>query len=312
MSVEDFIKIPDNPIQRDTKSHAKMAINKSGHLQETCPTHAMVAIAEIANGQQFKLDGHTRAFLFDRQLLEAPKQMLVSIYKVESIEDACELYRHFDNSKAVEATSHKIYGALKFHKIKVAHLPFLNASGLKTAMRFSFTCFENGLSSDKFRSVTEVEAIAEWKKECRILFGLSDINYQNRKNMIGAGWTGAMTLAALLTIRIHGNAALSFWEAVSNGDGEKSKGTFDAVELATQYVKNARADKRLNTSYVTRHTWVFLNLFDAWINNETYSNQSALKAWTNGEGTRVDHIREFMAEHGHKGLKTFKQQALDL
>jgi len=312
ISVDDFLDIQDNPIQRDTKSHARMAIGKRGHLLHYSPTHALVSYA--TNGKNsWKLDAHTRAYLWQHELLEEPPHLIATIYKVEDEAEAIELYSHFDNQKATEVATHKIYGAIKYHKIKVASPTFLNASGLKTAMRFAISAHVNGLSITATGNLTEVELVNEFKRECKWLFGASEINYQGRKNMLGAGWTGALTLAALLLLRVHNNTALSFLEAVSNGGGEKSKGAYDAVELCTQYIRQMRNEGQLTTTMLPKHVLVIITCYEEWMGNRKHKDMNFLK------GVRVldrsiclEKISDWLLEHGHKDLKTIKRTQLEL
>ena len=62
MTVAEWIKVEDNPIQRDTEHHAA----KAKHLLTPLPSHAFVFACELPNGKLIKLDGHTRALLWQR------------------------------------------------------------------------------------------------------------------------------------------------------------------------------------------------------------------------------------------------------
>lgn len=70
MLVEDWIKVEDNPIQRDTEKHAA----KAKHLMTPHPSHSFVFAAELPNGKLIKLDGHTRALMWRRKDVSPPMQ----------------------------------------------------------------------------------------------------------------------------------------------------------------------------------------------------------------------------------------------
>ena len=104
MDVDDFIKIQDNPIQRDTVRHAKKA--SKFHLKKYHDSHRVVAIGRLIGSKiQWKVDGHTRAYLWamiGEDGLTAPKTVFVDVYHVKDEKEVVELYRCFDNRNAVE------------------------------------------------------------------------------------------------------------------------------------------------------------------------------------------------------------------
>ena len=80
MKIEEWIHVPDNPVQRNTEEHARRA----RHLFNPSPTHAVAAMAELPDGQRFKLDGHTRAYLWARGDVAPPPVMYIDLYECET------------------------------------------------------------------------------------------------------------------------------------------------------------------------------------------------------------------------------------
>lgn len=111
MTVDEWISVSDNPIQRDTVVHAEKA--KKAHLRTYSPTHASVAAAVLPGGRLVKLDGHTRALLWSQNHLERPPYVEASIYLVKNMDEAKELYTHFDSKEQTETFSDMKFGAFR-------------------------------------------------------------------------------------------------------------------------------------------------------------------------------------------------------
>ena len=77
MGVRQWVNVPDNPRQRDTVRHANKAKRK--HLKEADEAHGIVFAAMLDGEITWKLDGHTRAYLWDTGELELPKGKLTVV-----------------------------------------------------------------------------------------------------------------------------------------------------------------------------------------------------------------------------------------
>ena len=140
MSVKAWCAVPENLRQRNTEKHAKKATRPGGHLRVASPAHAQVFAAKLPDGRLIKLDGHTRALLWELGELDAPEQVLVTVIPVRDMEHAKELYNHFDNAQAMETTQDKLSGALHEHGVVLRSGCFLKlyASSLMEAHRLLF------------------------------------------------------------------------------------------------------------------------------------------------------------------------------
>lgn len=117
MSVSKFAGIQDNPRQRDTERHARKA---KGYLRNESDTHRLVSVAELPDGKQFKLDGHTRCYLWEHQLISPPlKKLKAVVYSCKTMEEVKELYVQFDNAYATENSSDRLSGAIREHNIQL-------------------------------------------------------------------------------------------------------------------------------------------------------------------------------------------------
>lgn len=225
MSVDEWIATPANPIQRDTERHAA----KAKHLLKPLPVHAIVWAAELPTGKLVKLDGHTRALLWERNQVARPKTVEVHIMSVKDMEEAAELYKTFDSRDALETTPDKISGALR----GMGYVPVssLVASGaIAYAMRLAWVGVY-GFAVDK-RARDIYQAINEFAAE---LIALDELEFRK-----GEASTGIMA-AILLSYRKHGDKVLPFWRAVKEKAGTKSGGQMDAVQGLLEMVLSKKS-----------------------------------------------------------------------
>ncbi len=232
MNVDQFYKIPENPIQRDTRLHAETALKH--HLSTKAVTHAKVAIAATKK-QRWKLDGHTRAFLWKEGDLKAPKVLSVDVYSVKDKDEAVELYRHFDNNRAAESISDKVAGALKFMKITNYNKFAVKGAGIVNAIQAI------NLSFNVYRPTDNVLALMlPWKEELRVFINQHWVSNSSHGK---PGVPAAITLAFLVTIRMYGNDSLGFWDSYYNDSAAGHiKSGRDGCQAAIDWIYKARAD----------------------------------------------------------------------
>lgn len=149
MSVSTFSNIADNPRQRDTVRHARKA---KKYLSSPSDSHRLVSIAELPNGNRFKLDGHTRCYLWGEGIVDPPSGKLKAvIYTCRNMDDVKKLYVQFDNQMATEGTSDRLSGACREHGIE------LKSNLLKT---FDFAQALRCVNRDS--SLSEYELVAKY------------------------------------------------------------------------------------------------------------------------------------------------------
>jgi hypothetical protein len=252
MSIEQWAQVQDNPIQRDTELHAKKAI--LGHLKQDSATHARVAAAILPNGEMYKLDGHTRSYLWSIGKLTPPKAVLVDVYHVETIADVIETYKHFDNSSAAENATDRLRGALKLHGINAKSGVILYA-GLTTALSFIYV--------KKSKCFDVIEPIGNFKKEIMLIDSLG-LTYKQM--------TAGVLAAMILSVRIYGEQAIPFFVAYHNNEGVKNGNHRDAVQALVESMAIARASKTMqgwaNSMTVMGKT---LSAVQAYLEKRTYT-----------------------------------------
>lgn len=232
MSVADWIKVQDNPIQRDTEKHAA----KAKHLKTPLPIHAFVFACELPNGKLIKLDGHTRALLWQRGQVPSPGTVDVAIVPAKDLAHAEELYKAFDSKDALETMRDKVSGA--FHRFGFEpQSALLQTGSITSALRIAYAIFLGGSASvgiggrgpiSKTTQRADVYTmINEFSPELFALDGLG----------LGPGQMNSGIMAAFLaSFRRYSHKVTPFWVAVVGNKGSKIDGEMDAVQAVTEMI----------------------------------------------------------------------------
>ncbi|CAJ4444436.1 Uncharacterised protein [Burkholderia pseudomallei] len=225
MTVEEWAAVPDNPIQRDTERHAKFA--KTRHLSMPAAPQALVAAAYVREGNLglVKVDGHTRAWLWTRGELDAPPEIAVTVYEVETMREASDLYRMYDSIDAAETPGDKVSGAYRLHGI-VPKSYVIKRGALSSVFRLI-----NGN-----RRLDAPYNIYYWVGVFKRELELIDSYHFNHHRLVSG-----LLVAALIGTRKHGEVALEFFERYCADDGSKVGRERDAVEGLAETLKQRAA-----------------------------------------------------------------------
>lgn len=153
LSPDEWIAVPDCPRQRNTEKRVKKVLR--GHLKKASLTQANVTAARLPDGQLVKLDGHTRAYLWEHELLAWPARVVVTVIPAKDMEEVLELYTHYDNSGATEHLADQLSGAMREHGVLLHSgcLSSLYASSLREVNSLGF--------SDKGMDLYDI--VGRWK-----------------------------------------------------------------------------------------------------------------------------------------------------
>ena len=151
ITLEDFLRRPTFPINREVEFRAKKAaerLSSAMHkhaevdlLHYTGPTTSQPAF--FRRDETYVLDGNTRQYVWKKHYIDnqivntnfkqipVPSQVLSRVYTVDDPYLACKLYSIIDSPEALETKNHKITGAfraknlldrLKNHRLKKGHI----------------------------------------------------------------------------------------------------------------------------------------------------------------------------------------------
>ncbi len=226
MTVSEWISVPDNPRQRDTERH----LRKAKHLLTPHPTHARVAMAQTPKGERWKIDAHTRALAWSRQMVTPPPMVYVDVYPVRDAAAAAELYIAFDNKNAVETAGDQVSGAYREHDFTPKSKLFA-AGILANSIRLA-DAFARGQRRATRPSEAPIYRIfGDWIDEVK---ALDELNVDKRR------FPGPIVTAALLSFRKRGKNAREFWRLFSEDAGEKLAGAIDPVEALSRFMLENR------------------------------------------------------------------------
>lgn len=214
MTPMEWSGIPDNPIQRDTERHAKKAMN--AHLRFELLTQICVHMARLPNGEEYKVDGHTRSYLWGKGLLSAPDRLLVIVWPVRDMEEMKSFYRSFDEQSAAETVRDKLSGLIKPMGVTFKS-SLLNELHFKSALVIAQT-FLYGANAAKNMDVEKL--VEAWLPELKLL----DKAAAPRRPFS----TGTIA-GALLCLARDEEDALPFWEKFATSKGVLTDDGHDAV-----------------------------------------------------------------------------------
>lgn len=224
MKVSDWIKVKDNPIQRDTERHAA----KAKHLLTPLSIHAIVYAAELPNGQLVKLDGHTRALLWSRNQVKHPAEVEVNIIPVDSMDEAISLYKTLDSKNALETITDKVSGAFGEHNFH-PESGLMKRGSIANALNMCWTIWttSDSKSPKSGQPFDLYAAIHEFAPE---IFALDSFGLNSQ------GTTSGIIAAFILTYRKHGAPVIPFWRSVFGHGGEKKNGKMDGVQALNELI----------------------------------------------------------------------------
>ena len=120
MDYEDFIRLKEVPMQRNTEERIKSAT----HLRVLRPEHCIVHVVRLKNectvkgkvydkGMMMRVDSNTRALAWETGKSDAiPEKVIAVVYECESMDEVKSCYNCFDSTEATEKNQQKLYGII--------------------------------------------------------------------------------------------------------------------------------------------------------------------------------------------------------
>jgi hypothetical protein len=239
MSSSEWAKVPDNPIQRNTELHARRA----KHLRLPSPMHRFVVMAVLPDGQRFKIDGHTRSFLWEKGEIARPDALAVDVVECANVNAVELLYRHFDNPGAAETAAEQLTGATRLFGLDF-DTTILREGRYGAGLKRAFLLAKGYANPSSWRELPFVYAAVEFFQE--ELFWFDSVKPSRDRFP-----TGIIT-AYFITVRRAGEAGLEFWNLYAQDQGSKIEGSMDAVQALSEEVRTARVQKPLRLPWQER------------------------------------------------------------
>lgn len=238
MTLEQWVAIPDAPVQRDTKAHWNDPKTKK-RLSVLREAHRTVHMAVTEKGEEFKLDGHSRTFGWVNNLTDAvPDKVTVVIHYVKDINAVIDEYYTFDDASQAKDAADQLYSALKQFNIRCQSAFLLRGKGVVAAMKEALwqvaKLYEVEGAPVNVRQVSVATCVKFFKDQ---LQALDSINPTHRR------FSGPPTSAFLLAHFKYSELGKSvddvveFFRRHQNDEGVKTGRTHDAVYAMSEIMR---------------------------------------------------------------------------
>lgn len=235
LAVDDWIALPDHPHHRNTVRHAGAA-----HLGQakraTGALASLLAHVVAARWEEthYKVDGHTRGYLWERGELPRPDRLHVTIYRVASRAELDALYEAFDTSTAIKTGYDQVLAGFRDCGLqpgsKRLRQGFLN-DALNIALRGATRELQDPASPE----LDLYRAVAVFKPELELLDGIDPQPSPFYSGVVAAALIG---LALFETKRV-----LSFFDKLNRKEGNRKNGRSDPVDAVLIAVERMNMEK---------------------------------------------------------------------
>lgn len=236
----DICQIPSNPIQCNTSDNAKRWLIQRDRKYR--PTHRLLHVGVLPNGMCYLLDGHTRIFMWQHDMLDLPPDMCVDmdIIGCADMKEIEERYREFDNIDA--AKDSKDYLASAYNKFGLnPKSALIQTRSIGSALKMAYLFYTSGIAAGQYVNIDILDAYSEFDKEVRLFDSIRPTKDK---------FITPITAAALISIRRYGVYILDdFWKPYQNDAGRSDSGFTDAIFRLTQRRKEIRDRKENPSSY---------------------------------------------------------------
>lgn len=248
MSASEWHRVADNPVQRDTGKRAARAT----YLYTFSPIHCRVNMGVLPNGRRWKLDGHSRDYVWSHGMCDRPPHnVIVSVWEVPSMAALKALYDKFDSRIAVKNSMDDLYGAKRELKLTFDS-PLLNNERFSKALTYTFELVYRRNEQSRKPDYKRV-CMREFQRELLML----DDCQPNRER-----FPSAIFAAALVTLRLYPEEAAKFWDDYAHDRGIKAGNTMNGVEALWQALLVHRAKKQLTWQFMGELCGKAINCFE--------------------------------------------------
>lgn len=255
LTVAQWITMRDNPRQRDTVARARKAWWLS---EETLEPHREVHMAVLPDGTEYKIDGHTRAYLWSTGEAMPPDEVLAVVYDCATIEDVVDLYMMFDAAEAADSITDLLFGLAReqdvhFQSELLASFKFAAAMAMAQDAVF-------GPGSYKRRYLKTI--FGNWLKQLRLVDAVAPTHNAFPAPVLTGG---------LLILRKNEAEAVPFLQAYQSNSGTKGGGKMDGVQALFEYIAHVRLlhqfwGARMRNEIIRS----VIGTFEGWRENRSY------------------------------------------
>lgn len=228
MSVGAWIALAEHPRRRDTERQVRNKYWESMRSASGPRLESLrwVYAAEL-NGEHFKVDGHTRARLWERGELPSPPFVIAGVFRCSTREQLNELYASYDTGTIFD----RVTGAYREWGLNLTS-DRLSAGTIASALSIAYRGFarttERNTSSEEEFDV--YEAVGYFARE---LTALDTVKPETRLFPTG------VVAAALLSLAVDPET-LDYFRRLANRQGSKQEGLSDPVEAVLDELQSLK------------------------------------------------------------------------
>jgi len=229
MPVTEWFTIKDNPRQRNTELHAQEA----EQLKHYSPAQDTVHMAITPNGQRWKLEGHTRAWLWEHDpTLRRPEFVEVIVYDCDDEETVAQFIAHFNDPRQSFGARHIVQGAAR-----------------ATGIQFKSTYMKSGKYTSAYRTLYNYLVTTDWptnrEERANVINTLTDMYKEelltidkiepNVRYFRSGVLAGAIAIVSYFWWK-EADKVTSFLVALNKGEGEKTGAMRDGVQALVEMI----------------------------------------------------------------------------
>lgn len=228
MPLQAWLNIADHPRRRDTEAHAQAPHWQSARTA-TGVTRAKLAhvTAALHNNTLYKIEGHTRAYLWEKGGLPAPDRIHATIFKVHSQDELNEVYGLHDVQSAARTTTDVIFGAYRENKLRLTS-PRLRDGRIADALNLALRGATRANQPSGYTALDLYKAVAVFPAELKQFDSLkpkSDI------------FLSGLVAAGLIGLSLYGTHAKSFLARIAEHDvTPNSDGLLDPAQAVLSLI----------------------------------------------------------------------------
>lgn len=240
ITVDDWIALPNHPHQRNTLRHANAPhLRFAKQADGAVADHLSHVVAAHLDGTYYKVDGHTRAYLWQQRKLPRPARLHVTLYQVASRAELDNLYKIFDSAGAAKTRNDEVYAGyrecgLQLRSSRLRH--GLLSDTLNIALR-------GATRTQQDRQRPEVDlfrAVAVFKEELVLLDGIDP-----QPNPFYSG----VVAAALIGLTLYPkDRILDFFDKLNRKEGNRRAGRSDPVDAVLTVIQQMTMDRSITHS----------------------------------------------------------------
>lgn len=233
--MDDWIALPNHPHHRNTVRHAGAV--HLGHAKRASGALASLLAHVVAarwDETDYKVDGHTRAYLWAQGELPRPDHLHVTIYRVASRAELDALYDAFDVSTAIKTGYDQVLAGFRDCGLQLESKR-LRQGFLNDALNIALRGVTRELQDSALPELDVYRAVAVFEPELRLLDGIDPQPSPFYSGVVAAALIG---LALFETKRV-----LSFFDRLNRKEGNRKNGRSDPVDAVLIAVERMSLEK---------------------------------------------------------------------